>query len=166
MEAIAALSFFWVLLIIVAAVLLFLLPFFVLRIRNEVVIIREKMTRLIDLLEMRLPELEAVKCSDGGGDSGKIITIKGFNSLHLLDYETAKHAKTGKIYKGKAVYDKETEKAEALSSAQWDQIFRRKYRCRKLLHGLEALSCWRARCIWMRPTGWPMIRNFHRFWQG
>jgi len=50
MEALGALSGIFFLFMVVVAILAFLLPFFVLRIRNEMIKLNENMVRVIELL--------------------------------------------------------------------------------------------------------------------
>ena len=51
MEAAAALGVLWSLLLLVVGILVFLTPFFILKIRNELVSINRKMSTLIEILD-------------------------------------------------------------------------------------------------------------------
>ena len=74
MEALGIFGLAFYLLIVVAAILALLMPFFVLRIRNEMISMNNKMTTLIDILRNSESKDDIVKIEDSKY-SGRMIKI-------------------------------------------------------------------------------------------
>ncbi|MBW2014495.1 MAG: hypothetical protein JRI69_12035 [Deltaproteobacteria bacterium] len=89
-----------------------LLPFFVYRIKNDIMSINDKLSQLIIILLERSHTDEKEQDHTDKKEQEKIIKIKGYHNINILDLETIEHVKTKKIYKGKATYNKKTDEWE------------------------------------------------------
>jgi hypothetical protein len=108
MEISQGLIVFLTLLGIIYAVLMFLIPFFIYRIRNESITTNRMLSDISGNLRIISDSLQAKYPNT----ASKKRVLNGFNSLVLIDYETAKNTKTGEIYKGSFNYDRDRDRWE------------------------------------------------------